>query len=156
LPVDPAVHVEVLDNGVTYLAKRGGNERKVVQLSLVVRVGTFAEAESERGFAHLVEHMAFSGTQHFPRQQLRQLIGWQGTSLNAHVHGRTGPDWTYFDLELPAQDPFQIPQVWQTEVGIGSQALKSSAQRYLRSDQYVDAMLLPEGAAGDVAASGDR
>jgi zinc protease len=105
LPADPAVHAEVLDNGVTYLSKRIASEQKVVQLSLVVRAGTFAEAESERGFAHFVEHLAFSGTRHFPRQQLRQFIGWQGTSLNAHVHGRTGPDWTYFDLQLPAQDP---------------------------------------------------
>ena len=48
-------------------------------------------------------------------------------------------EWLARSFSVAAKfDPFQIPQVWQTEVGIGSQALKSSAQRYLRSDQYVE------------------
>lgn len=105
LPADPAVEVEVLDSGVTYLAERREDERHLVSMSLVVRAGTLAEAADEHGLAHFVEHMAFSGTRHFPKRELREFLGWSGATLNAHSQGLTASDFTLYELKLPGEDP---------------------------------------------------
>ncbi|MEO8185578.1 MAG: insulinase family protein [Deltaproteobacteria bacterium] len=94
---DPAVHEEVLDSGVTYISQRGQSERGLVNLRLVVRAGTGSEREQERGFAHLIEHLAFSGTEHFPKEELRQFIGWQGLTINRHTSGITAFAYTVYD-----------------------------------------------------------
>jgi zinc protease len=46
------------------------------------------------------------------------------------------------------EDPWKIPVLWKTDTGLGGEELKRSAQRYLRSDQYVDAILTPEVTTG--------
>jgi zinc protease len=108
LPRDPAVHEEVLDSGVTYISQRGQSESGLVNLRLVVRVGTGSEREQERGFAHLVEHLAFSGTEHFPKEELRQFIGWQGMTINRHTSGRTEFAYTVYGLDLAGGEPNRL------------------------------------------------
>lgn len=46
-------------------------------------------------------------------------------------------------------DPSKITSTWQTQAGIGVDELKESAARYLRADQYVEGILLPEEATAE-------
>jgi zinc protease len=89
LPVDPAVRVGTLENGVRYYLR--GNERPEnrAELRLVVNAGSVLEDEDQRGLAHFVEHMAFNGTEGFEKQEIvnyLESIGMRfGADLNAYT-----------------------------------------------------------------------
>ena len=62
LPVDPAVLVGRLDNGLTYYVRANSRPQNTAELRLVVNAGSVLEDDDQRGLAHFVEHMAFNGT----------------------------------------------------------------------------------------------
>src|SRR6476469_10245854 len=70
LPFDPAVTVGTLSNGMRYYIRENHKPEKRAELRLVVNAGSVLEDEDQRGLAHMVEHMAFRGTKHFPGNQI--------------------------------------------------------------------------------------
>ena len=87
LPLDPAVRVGKLDNGMTYYIRH--NEKPKGQASFYIYhdVGAIQEDDDQQGLAHFLEHMAFNGTKNLPDKQIiekLELIGVQfGNNLNA-------------------------------------------------------------------------
>ena len=118
LPVDPGVIVGELDNGMKYLIRQNRRPENRAELRLIVNAGSVLEDDSQLGLAHLVEHMAFNGTEHFEKQELidyLELIGMEfGPSINAY----TSFDETVYMLQVPMEDPevvetaFQILEDW--------------------------------------------
>src|SRR6056297_1207519 len=70
LPVDSKVKIGRLDNGLTYYIRNNEKPENRLHLNLVVNAGAIDEEENQRGLAHLCEHMAFNGTEHFQKQEL--------------------------------------------------------------------------------------
>src|SRR5713101_4285794 len=70
LPMDSLYTVGTLDNGLRYYIRFNQRPEKRAELRLVVNAGSVLEADDQRGLAHMVEHMAFNGTEHFPKQTL--------------------------------------------------------------------------------------
>ena len=68
LPVDPRVTIGTLDNGLRYYIRANRRPENRAELQLVLNVGSVLEDEDQLGLAHFVEHMAFNGTERFPRQ----------------------------------------------------------------------------------------
>jgi len=68
IPVDPLITVGTLPNGLRYYVRENRLPQARAELRLVVKAGSVLEDEDQRGLAHFVEHMAFNGTQHFPKQ----------------------------------------------------------------------------------------
>ncbi|HLK28668.1 MAG TPA: insulinase family protein, partial [Puia sp.] len=66
LPVDPNVKVGKLPNGLTYYIRKNAKPEKKVQLRLVVNTGSVLEDPDQQGLAHMMEHMNFNGSTHFP------------------------------------------------------------------------------------------
>ena len=66
IPVDPAVRIGKLDNGLTYYIRHNEYPEHVANFYIAQRVGSIQEDESQRGLAHFLEHMAFNGSEHFP------------------------------------------------------------------------------------------
>ena len=118
LPFDPTVVRGTLTNGLTYYIKHNEEPRDRAQLSLVVRAGSVLEEEAQRGLAHLVEHMAFNGTERFAKQEIVDYIESIGSSFGADLNAGTSYDYTVYWLEFPADDPeiletaFQILSDW--------------------------------------------
>ncbi len=118
LPVDPDVTIGELDNGLKYYIRQNRRPENRVELRLVVNAGSVLEDDTQLGLAHLVEHMAFNGTEHFEKQELvdyLELIGMEfGPSINAY----TSFDETVYMLQVPMEDPevvetaFQILEDW--------------------------------------------
>ena len=118
LPVDPDVTIGELDNGLKYYIRQNRRPENRVELRLVVNAGSVLEEDTQLGLAHLVEHMAFNGTEHFEKQELidyLELIGMEfGPSINAY----TSFDETVYMLQVPMEDPevvetaFQILEDW--------------------------------------------
>ena len=93
IPVDPAVRMGKLDNGLTYYIRHNEYPEHVANFYIAQRVGSINEDESQRGLAHFLEHMAFNGSEHFPsKPEGKGIIDYTrslgvefGSDLNAYT-----------------------------------------------------------------------
>src|ERR1700691_2284547 len=101
MPVDPDVVVGTLPHGLRYYARADGAPRHRAELRLVVKAGSVLEDDDQQGLAHFVEHMAFSGTEHFPKQGVVQFLESLGMRFGADINASTSFDETVFTLQIP-------------------------------------------------------
>ena len=101
LPLDPAVRTGVLANGLTYYVRENREPRDRAELRLVVDAGSVLEADDQRGLAHLLEHMAFNGTEAFPEQDLVRYLESTGMRFGPDVNAYTSFDETVYMLQVP-------------------------------------------------------
>ena len=101
LPVDPQVAVGQLANGLRYYIRAHHTPAKRAELRLVVNAGSILEDDNQRGLAHLVEHMAFDGTAHFPGHDVVNFMQALGMQFGAHVNAHTSFDETVYQLTIP-------------------------------------------------------
>ena len=66
LPIDSAVRVGHLDNGLTYYIRHNEYPKQRAEFHIAQAVGAILEEDNQNGLAHFLEHMAFNGTEHFP------------------------------------------------------------------------------------------
>lgn len=66
VPLDPQLMYGRLENGLTYYIRQNKQPEQRAEFYLVQRTGSLQEEEHQRGLSHLLEHMAFNGTTHFP------------------------------------------------------------------------------------------
>ena len=93
IPVDPAVRIGHLDNGLTYYIRHNEKPENRVEFYIAQKVGSIQEEPRQRGLAHFLEHMAFNGTKNFPGNEKGKGIvdGCEshaikfGTNLNAYT-----------------------------------------------------------------------
>ncbi|RPI97710.1 MAG: insulinase family protein, partial [Candidatus Aminicenantes bacterium] len=74
IPVDPRITVGQLPNGLRYWIRENREPKNRAELRLVVNAGSVLEDEDQRGLAHVVEHLAFNGSTHFPKQKLIEFM----------------------------------------------------------------------------------
>ena len=65
LPIDEAVRIGKLDNGLTYFIRHNNYPENRADFYIAQRVGAMQEEDSQNGLAHFLEHMAFNGSEHF-------------------------------------------------------------------------------------------
>ncbi len=102
---DPSVLSGTLANGLSWRVARNAEPANRVFLRLVVRAGSSLEDDDQKGIAHLVEHMAFNGTEHFRENELVDYFESIGMSFGPEVNAYTSFDETVYMLEIPADDP---------------------------------------------------
>src|SRR5438874_13018102 len=105
LPFDPAVTVGTLSNGMRYYIRENPKPEKRAELRLVVNAGSVLENEDQRGLAHLVEHMAFKGTTHFPKNEVISFMESLGMRFGPDVNAYTSFDETVYELTVPTDKP---------------------------------------------------
>ncbi len=101
VPVDTAITIGRLPNGLTYYLRVNRRPAKRAELRLVVKAGSVLESGDQRGLAHFLEHMAFNGTVHFEKHQLVDYLQGLGMRFGADLNASTGPDETVFQLTIP-------------------------------------------------------
>jgi zinc protease len=100
------VKVEALENTLTTHTLPNGMQvfvkedhaRKVATIQLWVKVGSADEEASERGISHLIEHMAFKGTERRGVGQIASEVEALGGDINAY----TSWDETVFHVTVPS------------------------------------------------------
>ena len=112
VPVDPRITVGTLPNGLRYYIRRNTRPAGRAELRLVVNTGSVLEDDDQRGLAHIVEHMAFNGTRHFPKQEIIAFLQSTGMRFGAHVNANTSFDQTVYQLQLPTDDPAVIDRAF--------------------------------------------
>jgi zinc protease len=126
LPVDPGVRVGELENGLRYYVRENREPRARAELRLVVNAGSILEEEDQRGLAHLVEHMAFNGTEHFEKQALVDYLERIGMRFGPDVNAYTSFDETVYLLTVPTDSAglletgLQILEDWSRGVSFDS------------------------------------
>ena len=118
LPVDPLVTIGTLDNGLRYYIRSNKRPENRAELQLVLNVGSVLEDEDQIGLAHFVEHMAFNGTEQFPRQALVDYLEGIGMKFGPEINASTSFDETIYMLTVPTdsveilETAFQILEEW--------------------------------------------
>lgn len=93
-----------LDNGLRLYLKPVAADAKTIDLRLIVHFGAVDEKQGEYGWAHLVEHMAFSGTEHFSVERIRNLYNRANVRFGRDVNAATGERHTVYQLTVPDGD----------------------------------------------------
>ena len=101
LPLDPAIRTGRLPNGLKFYIRKNGRPEKRVSLRLAVKAGSLEESDDQLGLAHLIEHMAFNGSEHFKSGEVFSYFERVGARLGPHVNASTSFDETIYMLELP-------------------------------------------------------
>ena len=128
VPDDPAVRAGRLENGVQYFIRRHDNPENRAYFRFVMHVGSLQEDDDQRGLAHILEHMAFNGSNHFAPQELDAYFQSIGMQFGAHVNASTGFDKTIYKLEIPTDDPSIIEQTFRVLQDWGSGLLLPDEQ----------------------------
>jgi zinc protease len=113
LPADPRVTVGVLENGLRYYIRANGRPEQRAELRLVVNAGSVLEDDDQRGLAHFVEHMAFNGTRHFPKQELVDYLELIGMRFGPDLNAFTQFDETVYMLTVPTDSAVILEQAFQ-------------------------------------------
>src|SRR3546814_16021905 len=84
-----------------YALLHNGTPKDSVVIRMRFDVGSFDEAEDQRGLAHFLEHMAFNGSTHVPEGEMVKLLERKGLAFGADTNASTGFDQTVYKLDLP-------------------------------------------------------
>lgn len=92
LPLDPAVRIGVLGNGMTYYIRH--NEKPKGQASFYIYhdVGAVQEDNDQQGLAHFLEHMAFNGTKNLPGKAMIERLEAAGVQFGLNLNAATSCD----------------------------------------------------------------
>lgn len=105
LKLNPVVTTGELDNGLTYFVQENTKPENRIELRLVVKAGSMQENNDQVGLAHFVEHMAFNGTEKFPKDKLVKYLESIGMAFGPEINAYTSFDETVYMLSIPADDP---------------------------------------------------
>jgi len=101
VPVDKSWIFGELENGLRYAVKKNGAPPGQVSIRVRLDVGALMEREDEKGFAHLLEHLAFRGSKHVPDGEAKRV--WQrfGVTFGSDSNAETTFTQTVYKLDLP-------------------------------------------------------
>jgi zinc protease len=168
VPVDPRITVGTLPNGMRYYIRVNKQPAGRAELRLAVNAGSILEDDDQRGLAHFVEHMAFNGTEHFPKQDVVAFLQSTGMRFGAHINANTSFDQTVYQLTIPTDktevidrslliledwaravsfEPEEIDkergvilEEWRTGLGAGARMLEAQLPVLLKGSRYADRM----------------
>lgn len=110
IPIDTSWTFGTLPNGLRYAVKK--NDVPAGQVAIRVRIdaGALNEADNERGFAHLIEHLSFRGSTFVPDGEAKRI--WQrfGVSFGSDSNATTSATQTAYVLDLPNVTPAALDE----------------------------------------------
>ncbi|MEG3123181.1 M16 family metallopeptidase [Sphingomonas sp. GB1N7] len=99
---DPAWHYGTLPNGVRYAVRNNGVPPGQVAVRVRIDAGSLMESDNERGFAHLIEHLTFRGSEYVPDGEAKRIWQRMGTTFGSDTNAQTTPTGTTYKLDLPS------------------------------------------------------
>ncbi|WP_315761292.1 M16 family metallopeptidase [Sphingomonas sp. Y38-1Y] len=102
---DPAWTFGTLPNGLRYAVRRNGVPPGQVAIRVRIDAGSLMEQDSERGFAHLIEHLSFRGSQYVPDGESKRLWQRLGVTFGSDSNASTTFTQTVYKLDLPSATP---------------------------------------------------
>lgn len=104
LPIEKSLITGKLENGFEYTIKKNEKPENRAFIRLLVKAGALEEDDDQKGVAHLVEHMAFNGTENFKGNDLIKFLESLGVSFGGHLNASTNYTETIYQLEIPLEN----------------------------------------------------
>ncbi|MBD3730335.1 MAG: insulinase family protein [Sphingomonadales bacterium] len=107
-----------LPNGLRYAVRRNGVPPGQVSIRIRIDAGSLYEKDSERGFAHLIEHLTFRESKYLGDGQA--IPKWQdmGATFGSDTNAETSPTHTVFKLDLPGITPQKLEESFKLLSGM--------------------------------------
>ena len=99
MPVDQAVRIGHLENGLTYYVRHNAEPEGQANFYIAQKVGSVLENDDQRGLAHFLEHMCFNGTEHFPGNGVVKYCESIGVKFGADLNAYTSIDETVYNID---------------------------------------------------------
>jgi zinc protease len=118
IPSDADIVSGTLENGLQYYILENSKPARKAELRLIVNAGSVLEDEDQRGLAHFLEHMAFNGTERYPRNELISFLQDIGMEFGPDINAYTSFDETVYMLSVPTDRPgvltqgFEVLEEW--------------------------------------------
>lgn len=110
IPHDPEWRFGTLPNGLRYAVRKNGVPPGQVAIRLRMDVGALMERESEKGFAHLLEHLSFRGSAKVPDGESKRAWQRLGVTFGSDSNASTTPISTTYKLDLPDANETSLDQ----------------------------------------------
>lgn len=128
IPMDAAIRTGTLPSGLRYYIMENRRPEGRAFLRLAVDAGSVLEGEDERGLAHFVEHMAFNGTERFPKSDLVDYLRSLGMRFGPEVNAYTSFNETVYGIEVPVEAGGVVPERALAVLDDWSRALRFDAE----------------------------
>ena len=112
-----------LNNGLDVIV-RHQSQLPIVAVNLWYHVGSKNEERNQRGFTHLVEHLMFEGSEHYPGDFFKHL-----QQMGANINGSTSSDRTNYFVDLPRAHVERVMAMESDRMGCLLGALTESKLR---------------------------
>ncbi|HTI92616.1 MAG TPA: insulinase family protein [Puia sp.] len=129
IPMDSGLRTGKLANGFTYYIQRNTVQEHKVTIHLVNKAGSILETEKQRGLAHFLEHMAFNGTTHFPKNELVGYLQKSGVRFGADLNAFTSFNTTVYQLPImlkskeQLRDALQVARDWAQGITLSDEEI---------------------------------
>ncbi|MCV0382145.1 MAG: insulinase family protein [Erythrobacter sp.] len=127
VPRDPEWQFGEMKNGLRYAVRQNGVPPDQVSIRVRIDAGSLHEQDSERGFAHLLEHMLFRESKYLGPGEA--IPTWQrlGATFGSDTNAETSPTHTVFKLDLPNIDPAKLEESFKLLSGMVREPALSAA-----------------------------
>lgn len=118
VPRDPEWVFGEMDNGLRYAVRRNGVPPGQVSIRIRIDAGSLHEEESERGYAHLLEHLLFRESKYLGPAMA--IPTWQrlGATFGSDTNAETSPTHTVYKLDLPGASPASLGESFKLLSGM--------------------------------------
>lgn len=103
--LDSSVRYGQLKNGFTYYLRKNDTPENNIDLHLIVKVGIFQKDDTQLEYAHLMEHLGFMGTKHFPNKKS------YFNKPEIYYHANTSFNHTAYYIGIPSDDAEALSEV---------------------------------------------
>ena len=104
VPVDTAVRIGKLPNGLTYYIRYNNYPKGQADFFIAQKVGSILEEDNQRGLAHFLEHMCFNGTKNFPENKVVSWLESVGVKFGYNLNAYTSIDETVYNISSVPTD----------------------------------------------------
>ncbi|WP_448662127.1 M16 family metallopeptidase [Sphingomonas sp. CJ20] len=107
-----------LPNGVRYAVRKNGVPPGQVSVRVRIDAGSLMEKDSERGYAHLLEHLSFRGSVHVPDGESKRIWQRLGVTFGSDSNASTTFTQTVYKLDLPMATPTGLDESFKILAGM--------------------------------------
>ncbi|MDT8759117.1 insulinase family protein [Sphingomonas psychrotolerans] len=109
-----------LSNGVRYAVRKNGVPPGQVSVRVRIDAGSLNEQDSERGFAHLLEHLSFRGSTFVPDGESKRIWQRLGVTFGSDSNASTTFTQTVYKLDLPTATAAGLDESFKILTGMMS------------------------------------
>lgn len=96
--LDSDIRHGVLKNGMTYYIVHNEEPKERASFYIVHNVGAILEEDDQDGLAHMLEHMAFNGSDNFEGKGIKNFLERQGVAFGSNINAHTNLDETVYNI----------------------------------------------------------